>query len=327
MQQAEIAVILTSFAVLLIAAGLLQYRVGSAREERLHHFVGRFLGDGPVMDEQEPRVSRREEFTRRLNHFLATRSFVESTRIDLQRAGLQISPTRFFRFRVAMGLFGAAVLGLLLGGNGPMVQVVAALAGLFGGYMLARPFLSFKQEKRLDAFERHFADTLDVMVGGLEAGSSLSAAVELVSREMPPPISTEFARVLREASLGVSFDEAFKAAHDRLPSDDLGMFVSAISVQFRVGGNLATVLRTLGSTVRERLRIRGDVKTLTAQQRMSGWIVTAIPFGVVGMLLLTGPSYIAPDFRPGVARDLTIVAVLMIIAANIIIRRLLKIEV
>lgn len=327
MGQSEFAIFLTSGAVLLVAAGLLVRGKAIAHQERLQHFIGQFReGDSPL-EEQEPQIGLRETITRRLNRFLARRSFIEASRIELQRAGLQISPARFFRVRAALGLVCAALVALLLRGHGPLLQIFGAFAGLTGGYLLARPYLSQKQQKRLDAFEQHFADALDVMVGGLEAGSSLSAAVELVSREMPPPISTEFARVLREASLGVSYEEAFKAAHERLPSDDLSMFVSALSIQFRVGGNLATVLRTLGSTVRDRLRIRGDIKTLTAQQRMSGRIVTIIPFGIVGMLLIVGRSYISQDFQPGLARDISMVAVVLIIIANIIIRKILKIEV
>ena len=93
--------------------------------------------------------------------------------------------------------------------------------------------------KRMDDFEKHLADGLDIMVGGLEAGSSLTAAVELVSREMPAPLSTEFSRVLRDASLGMSYEEAFNGMYQRVPSDDVGMLVSAIGVQFRVGGNSA----------------------------------------------------------------------------------------
>lgn len=327
MDQSMTLAILVGSAILLVAAGFFVRGAERARVERLHHFVGQFREAAAPLSEEEPRSGWRERVAHQINRRLAQRDFVQSTRLDLLRAGLQISPTRFFRLRALLALGGAMLLGLLLRGHGPLAQVLAALMGMVGGYLLVRPFLSFRQRKRLDDFEKHFADTLDVMVGGLESGASLTATVELVSREMPPPISTEFSRVLRDAGLGSSYEEAFRAAHERLPSDDLGMFVSAISVQFRVGGNLATVLRTLGTTVRERLRVRGDVKTLTAQQRLTGWIITVIPFAVVALLFITGRSYIILDFQPGLARFLMMASVLMIILANIIIRRILKIEV
>lgn len=327
MVEPAIPTALITGAIVLLVAGVLLRASARTREERLLHFVGQFREDGEPLGGTEPRLDWQEALAQRLNRVLARRGFVQATRLDLLRAGLQVSPTRFFRFRLLLALLSALLLGLLLREQGAVTQVVGALAGLVGGYLLVRPFLSFKQRKRLEAFEKHFPDALDVMVGGLESGSSLTAAVELVSREMPPPISTEFARVLRDASLGMTYEEAFRAAHERLPSDDLGMFISAISVQFRVGGNLATVLRTLGATVRDRLRIRGDIRTMTAQQRLSGWIITLIPFIVVGLLFITGRSYIMHAFEPGLARLLTIIAVVMILVANVIIRRILRIEV
>jgi tight adherence protein B len=264
---------------------------------------------------------------KRLNRILARRNFVEGMRLDLLRAGIHWPPTRFFIVRVLLALSGALLVGVLLQGQGPLAQLVGGFVGLAGGYLLVRPILTHKQQKRLDAFEKHFADALDILVGGLEAGSSLTAAVELVSREMPPPISTEFSRVLRDARLGMTYDEAFNAMYERLPSDDLGMFVSAVSVQFRVGGNLATLLRTLGATVRDRIRIRGDIKTLTAQQRMTGWLVTSIPFVMVGILLALNPAYMRQIFEPGPSRTIALAGALLILFGNYVIRRILRIEV
>jgi len=327
MDQSATLAVLVACAVLLVAAGFLLRGAARAREERLRHFVGQFREDAAPLGEEEPRTTWRQGLAKRLNRFLAHRDFVQATRLDLLRAGLQVSPTRFFRLRVMLALGGALVLGLLLRGQLPLLQLVGTLGGLVGGYLLVRPLLSRKQRKRHEAFEKHFADALDVMVGGLESGASLTATVELVGREMPPPISTEFSRVLRDAGLGVSYEEAFKAMHERLPSDDLGMFVSAISVHFRVGGNLASVLRTLGATVRDRLRIRGDVKTLTAQQRLTGWIISIVPFAVVAMLFITGRSYMIQVLEPGLARTLALVGMVMILTANVIIRRILRIEV
>jgi tight adherence protein B len=327
MDQSVSAAALIAGAILLISGGYMVRLVTGARQERFRHFIGQYREDGVPLGEDEPSFTWRDEVTKRLNRILARRDFVESMRRDLLRAGIQVAPARFFLVRVLLALGGALLVGTLLRWQGPFAQLVGGCAGLVGGYLLVRPILTRKQQQRLDAFEKHFGDALDILVGGLESGSSLTAAVELVSREMPPPISTEFARVLRDASLGMSYEEAFSAMYERLPSDDLGMFVSAVSVQFRVGGNLATLLRTLGATVRDRIRIRGDIKTLTAQQRMTGWLVTGIPFAMVGMLLLINPSYMRQIFQPGPSRSIALVGLLLIFFGNFVIRRILRIEV
>jgi len=327
MDQSIAAAGLVAGAILLIAVGFVVRVATRAREKRLGHFVGQFREDGMPLDEDVYTTPRRERLAQHLNRFLARRDFVASTRRDLLRAGLQVTPTRFFVFRVLLALSGILIAVMLTRGQGPVSQLIAALVGLLVGYLLVQPILRRKQQQRLDAFENTFADALDILVGGLESGSSLTAAVELVSREMPPPISTEFIRVLRDAGHGMSYDDAFKAMHERLPSDDLGMFVSALSVQFRVGGNLATVLRTLGATVRDRLRIRGDIKTLTAQQRMTGWLVTAIPFGMVGMLMAINFDYMVQIFQPGPSRLIALAGAVMVLIGNLWVRRILRIEV
>lgn len=327
MDQSITATVLITGAILLIAVGYIVRLVTGAREERLRHFIGQYREDGVPLGEDEPSSVWRDEIVKRLNRILARRNFVEGMRRDLLRAGMQVPPTRFFLLRVLLALGGGLLASLLLQAQGPLVQLVGALAGLAGGYLLVRPVVTHKQRKRLDEFEKHFADALDILVGGLESGSSLTSAVELVSREMPPPISTEFSRVLRDASLGMSYEEAFNAMYERLPSDDLGMFVSAVSVQFRVGGNLASLLRTLGATVRDRIRIRGDIKTLTAQQRMTGWLITGIPFAMVGMLLVINPTYMRQIFEPGPSRSIALAGVVLIFCGNYVIRRILRIEV
>jgi tight adherence protein B len=318
---------LVAGAILLFASGFVVRVATRAREERFRYFVGQFREEGLPLDEDAPTIDRREQVAKYLNRFLSRRDFIAGTRRDLLRAGLQVTPTRFFLFRLLLALSGMLLGTLFMRGQEPIVQLVAALGGLVGGYLLVQPILRFKQQQRLNMFEKHFADALDILIGGLESGSSLTAAVETVSREMAPPISTEFARVLRDARLGMSYDDAFKAMHERLPSDDLGMFVSALSVQFRVGGNLATVLRTLAATVRDRLRIRGDIKTLTAQQRMTGWLVTAIPFAMVGLLLMVNRDYMREIFQPGPSRTIALAGVVLILIGNLFVQRILRIEV
>jgi tight adherence protein B len=315
-----------SGAILLVATSIIVRLASNSREARLAHFIGRFHAID-AMAIEEPETGWRDTLTARLNRTIARRDYVQATRIDLVRAGLQVKPTQFFLIRLILALVGALLGSTLLRGAGTIPFLIGAIGGFVGCYLLAQPYVAFRQRKRLDAFEKLFADGLDIMVGGLESGSSLTAAVELVSREMPAPLSTEFSRVVRDASLGLSYEDAFNGMYDRVPSDDVGMLVSAVSVQFRVGGNLAAVLRTLSETVRDRQRIRGDIKTLTAQQSMTGWLITGIPFFMVVMLLIINRAYMSQIFQPGPQRIIAGIGVVMIVIGNVVIRRILRIKV
>jgi tight adherence protein B len=326
MDQPIVVAVMVSGAVLLVAVSMVLRLAARSREVRLAHFIGRFHTiDSVAVD--EPKAGWKETLTTRLNHAIARRDYVQATRIDLVRAGLNVKPTQFFLIRLILALVGALLGSTLLRGAGTIPFLVGGVTGFVGCYMFAPPYVAFRQRKRLDAFEKLFADGLDIMVGGLESGSSLTAAVELVSREMPAPLSTEFSRVLRDASLGMSYEDAFNGMYERVPSDDVGMLVSAVSVQFRVGGNLAAVLRTLSETVRDRQRIRGDIKTLTAQQSMTGWLITGIPFFMVVMLLLINREYMSQIFQPGPQRIIAGLGVVMIVIGNLVTRRILRINV
>lgn len=166
--------------------------------------------------------------------------------------------------------------------------------------------LSFLEGSRLKKLERQLAPTIDSMAGALQAGSSLPQAMEMASREMAAPIGEELAIAVREMAVGVPMQEAFGHMLDRVRSLDLDMLVTAITIQHRVGGNLGQILRTISHTIRERLRIRGEIAILTAQQRMSAYIVSALPILIVGALFVLAPSYIGKLFEPGIARMLLI---------------------
>ncbi len=326
MSQPIVVAILAAMAVLLVATSIWVRLEVRTRTARLHHFIGQYGSGTQTWDDDTP-PDWRDNIASRLNRYFARRNYVQQTRLDLVRAGFSIKPTQFFLFRVVVALGCGVVGGALLGGFGGFARLAGMAAGVVCGYLLVRPFLDYRQRKRMGEFEKHFADGLDIMVGGLEAGSSLNTAVELVSREMPAPVSTEFSRVLRDASLGMSYEEAFNGMYGRVPSDDVGMLVSAIGVQFRVGGNLANVLRTLSETVRDRQKIRGDIKTLTAQQNMTSWLITAIPVGMVSLLLVINRDYMSQIFQPGPQRLFALGGAVMILVGNVVIRRILRIDV
>lgn len=175
---------------------------------------------------------------------------------------------------------------------------LAAVAAVWGSFM----FLGIKESRRLKRFEGQLPICVDAMASALQAGSSLPQVMEMISREMPAPIGEEMAAVVREMAVGVPMPEAFNNFLKRVHSLDLDMLLTAISIQYRVGGNLSQILRSISHTIRERLRIKGEIQVLTAQQRMSAYIVSLLPVGLIAVLFMISPGYISKLFLPGVTR-------------------------
>jgi tight adherence protein B len=178
----------------------------------------------------------------------------------------------------------------------PIVLLIGAVVGFF----LPRFYVRRRQGGRLKSFNKQLPDTITLLANALRAGSSFLQAIELVVRESRPPIATEFQRVIREVNLGLPFEQALQNMVRRVKSDDLDLMVTAISIQYQVGGNLAEILDSIAYTIRERVRIKGEIQTLTAQQRISGYVVAFLPIGLASFLFIIAPSFMAPMFDPAV---------------------------
>ncbi len=324
-----------ALAILLIFLGLSAGR-GSAMTARLERY-----GSGQETSEphKQPAASGPNLITSSaalasLNKVVERRDWGANLARDLARADVAMKPSEFLAIRVAtfVGLpLLTFVLGLIVPGlRGPIALVVAAVLGLF----IPRFWLRRRIAKRLKAFNAALADTITLIANALRAGSSFLQAIEMVVRETQPPISTEFGRLIREVNLGLPFEQALSNMVRRVKSDDLELMVTAISVQHQVGGNLAEILDSIAFTIRERVRIKGEIRTLTAQQKMSGYVVGFLPLGLMGVISLISPGFMTPMFQtpPAVAGlpagmiILSVGAVMMIMGFAII-RRIVDIEV
>ena len=197
---------------------------------------------------------------------------------ELARADLVLKPSEFLAIRVG------AIVGVpLVDDRAQPVHRAASAArslwvvGVVVGFWLPSFWLNRRKGKRLKAFNDDLADTIMLLANSLRAGSSFLQSIEMVVREAQPPISTEFARVIREVNLGLPLDEALANLTRRVRSDDLELMTTAIAIHHTVGGNLAEILDSIAFTIRERVRIKGEIRTLTAQQRMSGYVVGFLP--------------------------------------------------
>src|SRR3954464_14064092 len=231
-----------------------------------------------------------------LNRVVEQRDFDANLARDIARADLKLKPSEFLLIWLGT-VIGVPLAMLLLS---PLIPTLGnplfLLIGGFVGFLIPRFWLGRRKSGRLGAFNKQLPDTITLIANALRAGSSFLQAIELVVRESRPPISTEFGRVIREVNLGLPFDQALENMVRRVRSDDLELMATAISVQHQVGGNLAEILDSIAYTIRERIRIKGEIRTLTAQQRLSGYVVGFLPIGLAGFLFLAAPSFMEPMF-------------------------------
>ena len=222
-------------------------------------------------------------------------------------------------------LAGLAMLGFVLGAlrGGPLVGLMVA------GVLCFLPFFYMKQRqaKRRRAFADQLPDILTLLVGSLRSGYGMAQAVELLAREVPEPASTEFQRVVRSMALGLPLQKALQLMGERVQSDDFDLVVTAISIQYEMGGNLSTVLENISGTIRERVRVLREVQVLTAQQRMTGNVLAGLPILLAVALSFISPGYFQPFFDPGWPRFLPMVAGVMIGIGFMIIRKIVDIKV
>ena len=214
-------------------------------------------------------------------------SFGDRIARDLARADLKFKAGEYFILIIVSILLGGLVIWFL-GNQHWASAVIGAVAGAFAPGIYVRR----QQKQRLQKFNDQLSDMLNLMVNGLRAGYSTMQAMEAVSKELPSPINDEFRRVVQEMQIGIPMETALDNLLRRIPSDDLDFVVTAINVQREVGGNLSEILDTISFTIRERVRIKGEVSVLTAQVRTSGSVLSLIPFFLVLILWFLNPEYI-----------------------------------
>jgi tight adherence protein B len=325
-----------ALAIFLIAIGIATSGSGSGVSARLERYASakqtgkpEGTGQGGIADLLAQSVALAQ-----LNKVVEQRDFGANLARDIARADLRLKPSEF------LAIWAASIIGI------PLIMLafslalpalgspIALLIGGFIGFLLPRFWLGRRKASRLNAFNKQLPDTITLLANGLRAGSSFLQAVEMVVRESRPPMSTEFSRVIREVNLGLPFEQAMENMVRRVRSDDLELMATAINIQHTVGGNLAEILDSIAFTIRERIRIKGEIRTLTAQQRLSGYVVGFLPIGLAGFLFVAAPHFMDPMFhKPPDAFGLPLGMVIlffggfMMFIGFMLIRRIVDIEV
>jgi len=261
-------------------------------------------GDNASMDDrlnkylEEDKVKESKEskgaITDWVNKRVEKSSFGGRISRELARADLKFKPGEYIALYV-IAIMGGALIAFLLGGR----LLVSAFIGAGIGAFLPRMYVKNQQSKRLTRFNDQLPDMLNLMVNGLRAGFSTLQAMEAVSKELPAPICDEFKRVVQEMQLGITMEKALSNLLRRIPSQDLDFLITAINVQREVGGNLAEIMDVISYTIRERVRIKGDIRSLTAQAMYSGRALALMPIGLLCILWFLNRSYVMEFFSEG----------------------------
>ena len=298
---------------------------GSSVEERMARYAGGQPGPIEVKagDTKKKRSGGRKDLVdpfATLSGDAADKKFSTKVQRDLARANLKLRVSEYYYIRVGSALGLGLVLGLL---RDPLSGLVGAILG----YFLPRIYVGRRIGGRLGAFNKQLADTITLLSNSLRAGSSFLQSIELVSRETPAPMGEEMGRVVREVNLGLGMEEALSNLVRRIRSEDLDLMVTAIGVQQQVGGNLAEILDTIAFTIRERVRIKGDINTLTAQGRMSGYLVAFLPIGIAITLNFINPDFMRPLFTQLLGQILLGVGGVMMVIGFFAIQKIVSIKV
>ncbi len=239
---------------------------------------------------------------------------------QLLRADLKLRTSEYFMIQI-----GSAVLvGLIVYVR---FQSLFGLLAAFLGYLLPGFYVKYRINKRLKAFNNQLGDTLTLLSNAIKAGYSFAQAIDTVAKNAVAPIADEFGRAVREMNLGGSPDEALQNITKRIASADFHLVATAYAIHRTVGGNLAEILDNIAYTIRERVRIKGEIATLTAQARASGTLITFLPIVLAVFMYFVTPTYFRPMFENFIGWVLIAIGAFMIFIGNLIIRRVVAIEV
>lgn len=275
------------------------------------------------------------DFKSRVNEAVTKTGRGSNIARDLARADLKLTAGEFVMLKIIAGAGMALVCAWLATQFAGRASFPAILAGSVVGAVIGSFFpnlyVGFRSKRRVKAFNNQLADTIAMLGSSVRSGYSLLQSMELVSREAQAPVSSEFRRVVQEVGLGLSNDAALANLYRRVPSDDLDLMITAINIQHEVGGNLATILDSISHTIRERVRIKGEIATLTAQGRISAYVITGLPVGLAVVMTTINPGYMAPIFTFGLPPEawccLPVTASAMMIAGYFTIMKIVNIDI
>jgi tight adherence protein B len=296
-----ILAVAVSLAIIIVIVGivmtrseenLIEQRFGRLEEQEAQSF---FSGDDEAPSEQESATGAdaRKLLLNPLNNALQDRKFGKTWRRKLARANIKLTVAEFAALHLVAAAGGFTVGWLVLFSGDPVMSIAAAFLGFF----FPRIYVNRTIGKRLINFEEQLPDTLGLWVNAIRSGYSVLQAMEAISKDAPEPTQTEFQRVVQEVQLGIDLPDALEHLLERIESDDLDLVVTAVNIQREVGGNLAEILEVISQTIRERIKLKGEIRVLTSQGRITGYLISFLPISLALFLNASNPTYMGQMFE------------------------------
>jgi tight adherence protein B len=294
------------------------------KRKLMENRINEFIYQQEEVKPKDKKIQRIVDLTpakERVRKQLKSRNKGVAIEMRLQQAGVPLKPEEYVMFQWISFAFFAGFFYLLKD------SIIVLIFGAVFGIMLPKLILKSRKKKRLQQFNVYLPEMITTLVNALRAGFSFLQALKNAAEEAPSPVKEELEITLREMQFGVSVEESLNRLHERMPSDDLDLMIQAILIQRQVGGNLAVVLEKNVHTIRERIKIQGQIKTLTAQGKMSGTVVALLPLGLSGMLSLVNPGYMTPLFTTPIGIALLCIAGVSMLIGFLLITKITTIEV
>ena len=316
-----ISLISTLFILLLLFL-LLEYRSRSRRAlaRRMRYYAGE-TDTREKPKESRPLTEQLMDILRSSGKLLSNIRNARGLDFTMQKAGIPLLGTEFLILLGISALLSAAIIFVVT--KKLFAAVLVAVVVVVAEWV----FVLMKISRREAAFTNQLGDCLMMVANAMRAGFSFMQAMDLVAKEMEPPISDEFKHVMRDINLGASVERALDDMDQRVGSPDFSLVVTAVLIQQQVGGDLAHILDTISDTIQDRIRMRREIQTLTSQGRISGYILGILPFALGAFISVMNPGYIEPLFTERLGQIAIGIAVVMVIIGFIIIQRIVNIDV
>ena len=273
------------------------------------------------LDHNKSRPAPTKELLIKFSSVFAAKSYSVRVEKELIKGGIPLKGEEFITIRL-LTTGGTGLLFTALTGDLAIGIILGAIA-----FVVPMLVVRYAQNKRMKKFNAQIGDSLIVMANSLRAGFSFFQALDLVSKEMPEPISGEFGKVLREINLGTPTEAALVNLNERVGSDDLDLLITAVLIQRQVGGNLSEVLDNISHTIRERIRIKGEIKALTAQGKISGLIIGLLPVILGLVLFMINRTYIMGLFTNVIGIGLVIGGIISEMLGLMFVKKIVDIDV
>jgi len=292
------------------------------KQLKLNNRIDKYLKNEYIKHSTEKKVNVKKVFIDKFGKILMEEKRSKKLALQLVRAGIPLKSEEFVTIVFASTIIPPIII-LVISGN-----IYAAILACIAGYLIPELILNISIQKKLNKFNTQLPDAINIIINSLKSGLSLNQAMESVASEMAEPIRTEFDRVVNEITiLSRRKEEALQNMNTRINSDDLELVITAILIQSQIGGNLSEILGNIVETIRDRIKIKGEIKALTAQGRMSGIIVASIPVFIGAVILIVDPLYFGPFFKHPIGWAMIVYCIISEVLGFVLIRKIISIDI